>query len=289
MASAPLLSVIIPCYNLAKYLPDAIQSCLSIPQIQPEIIVVNDGSTDATAEVAGSFPGIRHIYQSNQGLAAARNTGMSVANGEFICFLDADDWFLPENIHYSVSILREQQDLAFVFGRHLVQQENGSLKPHHPPIQRAGFTQLLQSNIIGNPSTVLYRRSVARFFPFSSEPAFRGCEDYHQYLRIAREYPIDYHEQPVAVYRRHTGNMSNNRAMMLHSVLRVLEAQKPLLRNETERRAWEQGRKAWLQYYSYFPLRAGQKLHVNRYHWKLLRLLGWGLPGLLIRKWVIAS
>ena len=217
MASAPLLSVIIPCYNLAHYLPDAIRSCLSIPHLYPEIIVVNDGSTDATEEVAGSFSEVRHVYQSNQGLAAARNTGMSIAKGEFICFLDADDWFLPENIHYSVTILREQQELAFVFGRHLVQLEDGSLKPH-PTVEASSYSHLLRANLIGNPSTVIYRRSVACFFPFSSDPAFRGCEDYHQYLRIAREYPIGHHEQPVAVYRRHTGNMSNNRAMMLHSV-----------------------------------------------------------------------
>jgi glycosyltransferase involved in cell wall biosynthesis len=289
MASTTLLSVIIPCYNLGHFLPDAIRSCLSIPQFTPEIIVVDDGSSDDTEAVTARFSQVCYHYQPNSGLAAARNAGLSIANGEFICFLDADDWLIPENIHYSVNILREQQDLAFVFGRHLVQAGNGRLHPHCPEVRPPYYPALLTGNHIGNPSTVVYRRSVVRYFPFSSDPSFRGCEDYQQYLRIVRSYLVAHHEHPVAVYRRHNANMSNNRAMMLHSILHVLETQKQQLRHPGERKAWEQGREAWLQYYSYFPLRVGQKLQINRYHWKLLRLVGWGLPGLLIRKWVRIS
>lgn len=284
MSTSPKLSIIIPCFNLSAYLSQAIQSCLSIPNLLPEIIVVDDGSTDATTLVAASFPHVRYFYQPNRGLPAARNTGLTKASGEFICFLDADDWLIPENIHISLHILQNHPDAALVFGCHLVQQENGSLRPHCPTLHLPVYRQLLRSNIIGNPSAAIYRREVLLRYPFSTNPAFRGCEDYHQYLHIARHHLVLHHRTPVTIYRRHQGNMSNNWAMMLDSALNVLNTQLPLLQHEEENSDWIEGRRSWLKYYSYFPLRAGGKFHLNRHHWALVRKLGWGLPWVLTRK-----
>lgn len=91
-----MISVIIPCWKQAQYLPDAIESCLSQTVI-PEVIVVNDGSPDNTKEVAERYP-VKLINQVNKGLASARNTGIMNATGEYILPLDADDILLPTAI-----------------------------------------------------------------------------------------------------------------------------------------------------------------------------------------------
>src|SRR5437867_2391143 len=90
-----LVSVVIPCYNNAPFLRDAIQSVLSQTYERTEFIVVDDGSSDDTSDVASSDPGIRLIRQQNQGVSAARNAGLRQSRGDYVVFLDADDRLLP--------------------------------------------------------------------------------------------------------------------------------------------------------------------------------------------------
>src|SRR5215217_62523 len=92
----PLVSVVIPCYNQAHFLKEAIESVLKQSYAHYEIVVVDDGSTDETSEVASSYEGVRLIRQENRGLAEARNTGIKHSEGDFLVFLDADDRLLPE-------------------------------------------------------------------------------------------------------------------------------------------------------------------------------------------------
>src|SRR5215218_4319670 len=94
--ASELISVIIPCYNHGAYLSTAIKSVLAQTYPNIEIIVVDDGSTDNTKAVAWGFEKVRHIYQRNAGLSAARNTGIRNAKGTYILFSDADDWLLPD-------------------------------------------------------------------------------------------------------------------------------------------------------------------------------------------------
>ena len=94
----PLVSVIIPCYNHAQFLPDAIRSVQQQTYSPVEIVVVNDGSTDDTETVAKQFDTVKHIYQTNRGLSAARNTGIEHSSGEFLVFLDADDWLYKDAV-----------------------------------------------------------------------------------------------------------------------------------------------------------------------------------------------
>lgn len=284
MKSKPILSIIIPCFNLSHFLADAIKSCMLIPISKKEIIVIDDGSSDETGKIAQSFPSVTYFYQENKGLPVARNAGLALATGEYICFLDADDWLLPKNILESVSLLQQNSEADVIFGRHFIQKENGDLQLHQPEIKQPIYTQLLQSNIIGNPSTVLYRRNVVNDYPFSTDLSFKGCEDYHQYLRIARNTSILYHNLPVAIYRRHPSNMSSNLAMMLDSVLNVLYDQQSKLHSTEELLAWKKGMNDWLRYYSFFPLRENEKIHLNRYHWNLVKKLRWKLPRIILNK-----
>ena len=90
-----VVSVVITCYNQAHFLREAIESILAQSYSNHEIIVVDDGSTDNTPQIAKSYSTLRYVYQQNQGLAAARNTGLRESRGEFVVFLDADDRLLP--------------------------------------------------------------------------------------------------------------------------------------------------------------------------------------------------
>jgi len=138
MPESGLVSVIIPCYNQAHFLDEAIESVLTQTYPNREIIVVDDGSTDNTAEVAGRYSAVRHIYQENAGPSAARNTGVTKSRGEYLVFLDADDRLLPEALEIGVDCLRQHPECAFVSGHCRLIVTDGSLlaKPKQPSIKR---------------------------------------------------------------------------------------------------------------------------------------------------------
>ncbi|MBD2459423.1 glycosyltransferase family 2 protein [Oscillatoria sp. FACHB-1407] len=118
MPSSPFVSVIIPVYNGDRYLSEAIESVLQQTYQSFEVIVVDDGSTDNTATVAQQFGDtIRYLYQENGGTAAARNTGIQMAQGDFLAFLDADDLWLEHKLAVQVRAFAEQPTLDLVSGQ----------------------------------------------------------------------------------------------------------------------------------------------------------------------------
>jgi glycosyltransferase involved in cell wall biosynthesis len=129
----PLVSVIITSYNQAHFLNDAIESVLTQTYSRFEIVVVDDGSTDNAAEVVARYPGVRYMRQDNQGLSAARNTGLRESNGAYLTFLDADDRYLPSALETGVNCLREHPKCGFVSGHHSLISSNGSLMPRREP------------------------------------------------------------------------------------------------------------------------------------------------------------
>jgi glycosyltransferase involved in cell wall biosynthesis len=115
-----VISVIIPAYNAAPYLERAIHSVLVQTRPADEIILVDDGSTDNTAEVAARFGAkVKLICQANAGVSAARNTGILAAKGDWIAFLDADDEWLPDRLRLQCELLDQQRDLSWVTGNFL--------------------------------------------------------------------------------------------------------------------------------------------------------------------------
>src|SRR6202007_291490 len=105
MSKQKLASVIIPCFNQARFLGEALESALAQSYGSCEVIVVDDGSTDETAKVAAAFNRIRYLSQTNRGLAAARNAGLKASAGRYLVFLDADDRLLPDAVATGASIL----------------------------------------------------------------------------------------------------------------------------------------------------------------------------------------
>ncbi len=169
---SPLVSVIIPTYNYARYLPRAINSCFEQTYENLEIIVVDDGSTDSTATVVSGF-GNRIVYvrQDNQGVSAARNTGLSHVKGEFVVFLDADDILLKDCIASTVAVLLQHPDIGIVFTDTLHLERDGTLvrrrKRHHRDVVSDKFyEELLLRRLPFQTSGVTVRSSIATSITF---------------------------------------------------------------------------------------------------------------------------
>lgn len=117
MSSKPLVSVIVPVFNGERFLGQCLSSVFAQDYERFEVVVVDDGSTDGTAGVAGSFPQVRYIYQANRGTSAARNTGVAAAVGELISFIDHDDLMMPNKLSLQVGHLMANPGLDCVLGR----------------------------------------------------------------------------------------------------------------------------------------------------------------------------
>lgn len=267
-----LVSVIIPCYNHAAYLSDAINSVIRQTYPHIEIIVVDDGSTDETKAVAAQFPGITYLYQENQGLSAARNTGVNASQGSFLVFLDADDWLYEDAIAYNIGQLRQHPEAAFVSGAHdLIDSDQKGIREVVREVKKQHYLHLLEGNYIGMHATVMYRREI--FDEYRYDTTLRACEDYDLYLKVARKHPVLHHTKKLAAYRLHGSNMSANFSMMLQQSLLVLKRQFPLLRNHLEREAYDTGVHFWKKYYCdmlFVRLRTGE-IKPSKEHMRLLK------------------
>lgn len=245
----PVISVIIPCFNHAHFLSEAIQSVLSQSYKNTEIIVVDDGSSDHTKDIATAFPRVHYVHQTNQGLSAARNTGIKQSHGQYLVFLDADDLLFPDALEINSMYLQHNPSLAFVSGWH--NKVNEWKQPIEQDQQRvvtdSHYLHLLMGNYIGMHATVLYQRWV--FDEFQFDISLSACEDYDLFLRVARKYPIENHNQMIATYRIHGKNMSAKIPFMLRHVVLVLKRQEKLLINEQEREAYRHGFQIWNDYY----------------------------------------
>jgi glycosyltransferase involved in cell wall biosynthesis len=228
-----LVSVVIPCFNQAHFLGEAIQSVESQTYREREIIVVDDGSTDATSEVAKRHD-VRYIRQDNRGVAVARNRGLGACRGEFLLFLDADDLLAEDAIAAGASCLNRKEDVAFVFGRPDVAGLPPDLLP--PRVESDFYLRLLESNYIWMPGLVLHRRRILDQLG-GFDPRLGGGADYELYLRITRRFPIAFCSTLRGTYRRHEGSMSRDSARMLRDTSAALRSQRANVRGVPEYRA----------------------------------------------------
>lgn len=241
-AAASRVSVVVPCFNQAHFLTEAIESVQRQSHPQVEVTVVDDGSEDNSYEVAGRYPGVRRLRQEHRGVAAARNLGLAESGGDFVAFLDADDRLLPEALEVGVESLLARPQVAFVAGASRDIGGNGSVirEGGQPLVTQDHFLHLLEDCYIWSGSSILYRRAAVEAVGGFDERLEAG-DDYDLYLRLAHAYPIYCHGRVVTEYRRHGTNTTRDPAVVLASQLRVLKAQRPRLRDRREASARRQG------------------------------------------------
>lgn len=214
----PLVSVVIPTYNRCQFLSQAIESVLSQTFRDLEIIVVDDGSTDGTAELVRERYGtsVRYIRQANQGRSKARNAGMEAAEGKYIALLDSDDTWKAGKLEKQIRLLEASPEVGLAHTYTEVTGSTGSpdpaqtltrLKLHAAALKR-GYDYLNMSReCVMFTSTVVVRRERLREIGLMDE-AISGLEDGDWYLRAALVTKIATNPEPLVLYRMHGANTS---------------------------------------------------------------------------------
>lgn len=218
----PLVSVVIPAYNCATYIALAVQSALDQDYPGKEIIVVNDGSTDNTADVLAAFgESIVVIQQSNSGVAVARNRGMQAARGALIALLDADDLWLPGKLRKQVDYLNAHPGVGAVYcrwrewrpdalGEFTVPQLG------HDALERNGiepddsgwlYNKLFLDSIIHTTTLLMRREIMEQTGKF--DPALRRGQDYDYWFRMSRLAPIHKLSAVLSLYRIHPESITH--------------------------------------------------------------------------------
>jgi glycosyltransferase involved in cell wall biosynthesis len=268
-ANPPLVSVVIPCYRQAHFLDEAIESVLAQSYPHFELVVVDDGSIDNTAAIAGKYPGLRYIRQKNAGLSAARNTGLRHSLGKYLVFLDADDRLLANALEAGLQCFTSHPESAFVYGySHFVAFDGSPMRGRQPVhVEGDYYLALLRNCPIAAPGCVMYRREIFELvdgFDTSLSPA----ADYALYYRVARQFPIRCHEQTIVEYRRHDTNMTRGYEQMLKYNLAALRTQRRYVRRSAERReAYQAGIRFWKQAHGHLVVRA-VRASIEAKHWK---------------------
>jgi glycosyltransferase involved in cell wall biosynthesis len=230
--SPPLVSVVIPVYNGARFVAEAIESALAQTYPAIEVIVVDDGSSDGTAQVVQSFP-VRYISQKNSGVSAARNHGIRQSRGKYVLFLDHDDRLLPAAAEIGVGLLEQHPECAMAVGEHRYIDTNGDQLGHSAKraVGRDHYLMLLQHNFVETPCSALHRRSSFSTAGFFDE-SVGGAEDHELYLRTARHSAIVAHEAEISEYRIHENNTSRDAGNMLSVSHRVMQMEAPYVKDD---------------------------------------------------------
>ena len=211
--SAMKISVIIPAYNAERYIRTAIESCLSQTYAPHEIVVIDDGSTDSTADLAESFPlPVRVIrLHKNMGVSVARNRGVQASTGDWLAFLDADDWFLPVKLEHQQRCALQNEHAVLIYSGYRMIGIDGSESDGRfvPPAEL--WPMLRYRNPLLLASVVLRRSAFDEAGGF--DPAYRHAQDWDLWLKLAILYKTDRFAavpESLVTYRRVAGSLSSS-------------------------------------------------------------------------------
>jgi glycosyltransferase involved in cell wall biosynthesis len=207
----PEVSVVIPAYNAEKYLAETIRSVLDQTYNSYEVIVVDDGSSDGTLEVARSFePRIKALAKSNGGPASARNLAIRNSRGAYIAFLDSDDLWTPDKLDRQVALLENNPAVGLTYSEALMFTED---KGERKVGERIGFTlnpsfrSLLFGDYIPNSTVMIRRACVDKVGLLNESRELIGVEDYEYWMRVAKHFTMVGIPRPLAYYRIREGNL----------------------------------------------------------------------------------
>lgn len=228
--SLPALSIVIPAYNYAHFLPQTIDSALNQTLPPSEVLVVDDGSADNTAQVVadryGANPRVRYIHQPNAGLSAARNTGIRNARNQFVAFLDADDLLQPEFVQEVMSrFARLPESFAVLATRTILVDGAGNRLQRKQLMdfvdQEITCADLLLKTRYGSSGVVVRRKVFDECGGFDT--TLRSSEDRDMWIRIATRYRILLCGRPLNLVRRHGPSMSTHTDRMKENTRRTLQ------------------------------------------------------------------
>ncbi len=207
----PKVSVIIPAYNTASYLAEAVESVLNQSFRDFEILIVNDGSTDSTLEVARKFePLVKVFSKENGGPASARNLAIKHSTGEYIAFLDSDDLWEEGKLAEQVAYLKNHPQVALVYGEALMFAHNDNKREVRRKIgytQEPTFKKLLFGDFIPNSTVVIRRTCFDEVGLFNEDSDLIGAEDFEYWLRVTHSHKLAGLARPLAFYRVREGNL----------------------------------------------------------------------------------
>lgn len=227
-AAAPLVSVIVAAFNAESTIEETCRSALAQTYASLEVLVIDDGSTDATASLVAALavtdPRLRLIRQENMGVAAARNRGIAAARGDFLAPLDADDLWAPGKI--AAQVLRMMQAgpaTALVYCWWAWIDADNCVMDRSPRwnIEGRALQRLIEINFTGSASVPLFRRSVVvelgGYRPQLRDEGCQGCEDWDLALRVAERHQVAAVPAVLVGYRRRAGSMSTHADEMWRS------------------------------------------------------------------------
>lgn len=227
MSEAPIVTVVIPAYNAANFIDETLTCVLNQTLAGVEVIVVDDGSTDATADAVEPYlERITYIHQENAGVSAARNRGLESARGRYVCFFDADDWMYPENLSKKVSHLEDHPEDVLVHSHMAVTDERlnrtgevltgrtGDVAPHlmryAPPAIPGASSSVLRTDIV---------RAVGGFNTELSTSA-----DFDFWVRVALRGTVASVPEVLVLYRRHGAAMYADVDLHVHDMQAIIDS-----------------------------------------------------------------
>lgn len=276
--SGPRVSIVMPAYNCAWCIDRALDSVQAQTFADYELIVVDDGSTDDTpARLARRGEALRVIRQANAGMSAARNAGIAAARGEFVAFLDSDDWWRPAKLAQQVALLDAAPDVGFCSHATELQSPDGEVLGEwgcSPSTSSANtdstdpgelVARILggHSAVAGGASSVMVRRALLeRTGGFDAR--LRGAEDTDLWVRLAAAGRYACLPGREVVVTRNPGSVSRNREAMRQGALDCLDKNRPLLPAAQQDGYWRACRASVLADYAKWRYRDGERARALR-------------------------
>lgn len=207
----PKVSVVIPTYNHARYLPYSIDSVINQSYPNLEILVIDDGSTDGTAELVKPYSSkINYVYKANGGTPSALNLGLSLATGKYVCWLSADDMLIVDKVAKQVGLMERDLSLGFSYTSFVVIDANGTkqytVNSAYYPDKQEMVTKLMEGCFI-NGSSVMMRRSALKIVG-DFDVGLPQAHDYDLWYRFLKYYSCGFLAEHLLAYRWHGENMS---------------------------------------------------------------------------------
>ena len=226
-SGSPLISVIIPAYNHAQFVEEAVESVLSQTYKHLEVIVVDDGSTDDTRDILKKYQNkLTYIFQKNNGQSSARNHGIRTGKGTYIAFLDSDDLWLPEKLELQMEVMSQNQTIGLVSCGAYIINPKGRIEDEWIREEYQTREKLLRDlqtrKLFLNTSCVLVKRMcLDRVGEFKEGLGF--AEDWDLWLRIARHYEVRIIRKPLIKCRKHDGFKGYQQVkIMRSSICRII-------------------------------------------------------------------